>query len=971
MSDKTFRLVTLGRTALLGSDGVELNPISKRRRKLALLAYLALSRRAVSREHLVEMFWGEQDEQRARHSLSDALSELRGHLGADAIETRTTDLILGAKAALTIDARELASACERRDWVRAVSLYGGPFLQGLVVENSSSFEDWVTAERDRLAKLFAQAARERCAALGAARQWPECAGLAERWLEAAPLSADAAITLLEALSAPGTSASAQEAHAAYERLVARLVRDYDMDPDPRVATLASRLAEQAAAAAPGTAAAPFPSERPAPSPASQGPVKQQARAPWPALSLGALVILVGLGLLLARRRASGPRKPTVAVVAVRSLGRDTASAWLENGLKQMITSDLSRNPAVDVVAPERIRAVLERGTLLGKPVLSDDELRRIGNDVGATWVVTGAFTRGQDIYVLDVNLYDVASGKLTRLYTLTGSDPLSVADGAAERVLDAASASAPGPRFATIETSSLEAYQHYMRSQQASAQGHLVEAHRELDAAVALDSGFVSALVDRMRAAIFEDEPGTLNRLREAWRRARLRATPWDVQELETQTALHAGEHAHAEELARELVARFPRDPRAYGLLATVYNYHGRWAAGDTVLVQELSLDSLATEAGHGPCAPCTAYSGLIGERLAIGRIEDAEQAARRWVTLQPDIPASWTDLATTLSFEGRFDEAISAAQRAAALAPDDPEYAVRVGRVLLMARRYDAVDSVIALWRRTGSAGLIEGAFDIEALLERERGQYAASVATLETTTRRFPEDRSLRLEEGNSLGRMGRIDGAQRLYHSQALAAPGPPARDLTPGAELTGDEARAFSWLRSLEADAIGDNADVAVLRALADSVGRVGPLSYYGRDWHLSHHILGIIAQREGRDSDAVREFQEARWGLAGWTRTNARLAQSLIALGKPAAAVAVLREGYAAPLDAMGRYQTRSELDFLLSQAFRAANLPDSAARYDEFARAAWKNADADVRARLAAPPGAVHLRETDATARHR
>src|SRR5919199_4297074 len=85
-----FRLITLGRIALVDPRGEEDATLSKRRLKLALLVVLALARRPLSRDYLIEMFWGEQDEERARHSLSDALSHLRRGVGPADITTPPT-----------------------------------------------------------------------------------------------------------------------------------------------------------------------------------------------------------------------------------------------------------------------------------------------------------------------------------------------------------------------------------------------------------------------------------------------------------------------------------------------------------------------------------------------------------------------------------------------------------------------------------------------------------------------------------------------------------------------------------------------------------------------------------------------------------------------------------------------------------------------------------------------------------------
>ena len=51
---------------------------------------------------------------------------------------------------------------------------------------------------------------------------------------------------------------------------------------------------------------------------------------------------------------------------------------------------------------------------------------------------------------------------------------------------------------------------------------------------------------------------------------------------------------------------------------------------------------------------------------------------------------------------------------------------------------------------------------------------------------------------------------------------------------------------------------------------------------------------------------------------------------------------------------MGRYLTRSELDYLMALAFRQASEPDSALVYAERVRIAWRDADPEVKRLLSA-----------------
>lgn len=138
----------------------------------ALLAYLVTENdRPHSREALSELLWPDQTERAARHSLSQALSNLRRVLGdrtADPphlIVTRDT-IQLNPDAAVTLDVHEFEKRLQATGHHRhaalescafcleqmqqAVALYRGAFLDGLSPDAGESFDEWVTLRRAQL-----------------------------------------------------------------------------------------------------------------------------------------------------------------------------------------------------------------------------------------------------------------------------------------------------------------------------------------------------------------------------------------------------------------------------------------------------------------------------------------------------------------------------------------------------------------------------------------------------------------------------------------------------------------------------------------------------------------------------------------------------------------------------------------------------------------------------------------------------
>ncbi|MEZ4585327.1 MAG: BTAD domain-containing putative transcriptional regulator [Gemmatimonadales bacterium] len=979
MLDKGFHLVTLGGLSL-DAPGAPDEPPAAHRQKLALLAVLALADRPLSRDALIGLFWADQDERRARHSLSNALSSLRKVLGPTAIRRHRDEVALEPGLPLEVDAVELAGSAAAGDWAGVVGRYRGPFLGGVFVGGTAEFEHWADGHRSRLEGLFLEAAAHQAKALAAAGDWDRAAQLSRRWLEAAPLSTEAAGLLLDGLTAAGTRDGDQRALEAYDRLVTLLGEQYGRRPDRAITARAQAivarlrggdataelpvptdLLAEAAAAPAGTAPAMTPLATPgagatvAESHVSEAAVaKSAADGPAPEtrpasvrrrwwLIAPAAVLVVALGWWAARRSAPAApvRAAAVAIGAIRAPA-DSATAWLADGLVQMIGARLAHSPSVEVIAPDRLRELLpERATL--------SDLLAAAERVGARWAVSGSVTRSEQGFLMDVNVHDVAEGRLASLGTVSASDPIVLADLAAVRVLNAAGTSADGATLAEFETASPGAFEHFARFVRATDEGRGEAAIAALDAAIALDSGFVSALRERAMIAFPRGDRAVLQGLMAAFERNAARATEYDRLILASQAAFYGGEHSQSEALAEQLVAHYPRDPRALGWQLEVFILHGRWTDARTVIDRLLALDSTTVNAGGLVCVPCRAYGNLVDVSLLLGDLPGAERAARRLTTLAPHLTLGWDKLAVALTSARRYDEALAAIERGKALG-DQIEWAVsQEVRIYMMTRDFERAERAIRALRQEARPELQPLALDLSMMLARERGRYRASIAAYDSLERLG--ERELSLVAANGLARIGEYRRARAFYQSPPPIAT-PSNRAGLRAVSLVGDIARAFSWQRALEADAIAPSGDTVRVRRIADSLEQLSRLSYYGRDWRVRHHVQGLLLAIEGRHEAAASEFKAARWGTLAWTRPHAEEAKSLLAAGRPDEAIDALRTAYGSHLEAMGRYLPRSELDFLMALAFRQAGHVDSSRVYEGYVRKAWVEADPEVRALL-------------------
>ena len=1000
LRDNRFQLVTLGRLTLVGGSGEEDASLARRRFKLAVLAVLALSRRPIPRDTLLGLFWAETDEAKARHSLSNALSSLRRALGERAITTRDADVALDPDTPLDVDAIEFSDALERRDPGRAVELYRGPFLEGFHVDESPAFEQWVSRERRRLEALFLKACSEHCATLARSRRWQECEAVASRWLDTEPLSADAAIYFLNAIKSPGTRPALAKALEEFERLRSRLNREFELAPHPSVMELSERIREQLAAAPPepvvnvrvtaetkaATVPVPPKVERAPDEPAAPSPaplVRAALTAAEPAATEPALpphvattvfsrkraIALAGASAVIAfaffakaklspLSGAGATDRPVIAVLSFPIRSADTATAWLSDGLAQMIDGKLSGVSAIEVASPAQVRAVVRRSGRTYDAAIPEAEARDLARRVGATLVAHGSLARDGQAWVLELFIHDVRSGALVRNAVLNDADPLSLADQASVRILGAANISLGGPRR-DVETTSLEAYQHYMRALEHGRSGRLVAMTRDIEASIALDSGFIPALRTRISMAVSANDTALVRRLRLVMQRHASRATEFDRMEQEVWDAFYGSESERSEALARGLVRRFPRDPRAYEVLQGILSTHLEFAEAERVAIAALALDSLAMRAGTGPCDQCSGFFNIISFHWIRGDYGGAATWARRWINEQPDAPYAWAALAWTFSYSQRPDSALPLMQRVLTLSGNELWAMDQYARMLLVARRYASADSMIdrvqAFHRESSRAEVA----DLRGLLAREHGRIHDAVRVMDNLVATSPDAAwFVNLIRPDNRRLLGDHAAAARAF--EALSHGGPKeqrALPLDPGA------ARAYCWHHALAADALGPTADTIHLKGIADTLELGCGRSYYGRDWLLQHHVRGLVAMRAGRFEEAEREFAQAVFtNVEGWSRTLVELAKARLAAGKPRDAIEALRPAYATRLDAMGRYVPISELDFWMSTTFDAAGEADSARVYRDRFERAWRNADPEFRAQVAASHGMIGRR---------
>ena len=127
-------------------------PLPATRKAQSLLAYLILNRgKSQPRNRLVELFWGDRPEEKARGSLSTALWHISHCLPEKKyILSDVTSVQFNPDLDLCLDSEQFIDLISHNDIIglqSALALYKGDFMDGF-------YDDWIIQERYRLESLY-------------------------------------------------------------------------------------------------------------------------------------------------------------------------------------------------------------------------------------------------------------------------------------------------------------------------------------------------------------------------------------------------------------------------------------------------------------------------------------------------------------------------------------------------------------------------------------------------------------------------------------------------------------------------------------------------------------------------------------------------------------------------------------------------------------------------------------------------
>jgi DNA-binding SARP family transcriptional activator/predicted ATPase len=246
---------------VLGPPRVELDgaPVAIDRRKaLALLVYLAVTRQDHSRDSLATLLWPESDQSKARASLRSALWSLTKALGEGWLEVDRETVRFKPDADAWLDADEFQDRLQEcrthghspdqpcpdclSPLSQAVTLYHDDFLAGFTLSDSPGFDEWQFFQTDGLRQDLASALERLARNHGERGEYEAAITHARRWVALDPLHEPAQRLLMRLYAWSDQRAAALRQ---YEECARALQEELDIPPDEETTRLYTAIKEKA------------------------------------------------------------------------------------------------------------------------------------------------------------------------------------------------------------------------------------------------------------------------------------------------------------------------------------------------------------------------------------------------------------------------------------------------------------------------------------------------------------------------------------------------------------------------------------------------------------------------------------------------------------------------------------------------------------------------------------------------------
>ena len=357
---------------------------------------------------------------------------------------------------------------------------------------------------------------------------------------------------------------------------------------------------------------------------------------------------------------SAGSKRTVAVQGFKNQTGDAGLDYLREAIPNLLITSLEQTKHLRVTSWERLKDLLRQAGRDPAAAFDEEACFEVCRKEGIEALVVGSYVRAGETFVTDVKVLDAATRESLRSASAKGMGVASILKSQIDEISRQVGRGigkpllkleAPVRPIIDLTTSSMEAYNYFLRGREDYEKFYFADAQKFLEKAIALDSKFAIAYLILSEAA---NQLGDFNRREETLRNA----YRYSAAASEKERLLIAANYAQTIErdsdkrlrLLLELARKFPDEKYAhYGL---GYFYDGRREYAEAVA------------------------------------------AYRKAIALDPDFGYAINQLAYIHAKMGQYDEALRLFERYAAINPGDANPLDSIGELYVRMGKLDMAES-------------------------------------------------------------------------------------------------------------------------------------------------------------------------------------------------------------------------------------------------------------------------------------
>ncbi|NIM91163.1 MAG: protein kinase [Candidatus Aminicenantes bacterium] len=389
----------------------------------------------------------------------------------------------------------------------------------------------------------------------------------------------------------------------------------------------------------------------------------------PALAVILLAVIAVVILLVLPRKA--PVEHSVAVISFENQTGERSYDYLQKAIPNLLITSLEQSRNIRVVTWERMHDLLEQ---MGKgkveiidPDLGFELCRRNGIEA----IVLGSFVKAGEMFATDVKVLDATTKSLLKSTSSRGRGVDSILERQIDELSREVSKGIGLPsraveeaemRIADVTTTSMEAYDNFLKGKEAYLKFYHEEAKKHFEKAVELDPQFAAAYL--YLGNVYAELQS-----RDAQEEALKKAEEYSGKATEKERLFIEAQYAYIVErdsekrlhILKELVEKYPKEKEAHFELGLVYQFRDLFEEALEEYNKALELDP---DWGYLLNSIAYTYSDM-------GNYEKAIEYFQKYIAISPGDANPIDSLAEQYFRMGRLDEAIANYKKTIEIKPD------------------------------------------------------------------------------------------------------------------------------------------------------------------------------------------------------------------------------------------------------------------------------------------------------------